>query len=208
MRIAIVNETSAADKNADILAALAGRNHEILNVGMKKSGEKPELQYIHTGLLSALMLNLGIADLVVGGCGTGIGFMNSVMQYPGVACGLITTPLDAWLFAQINDGNCISLALNQGYGWASDINLKFIFDKYFSVEHGRGYPEHRREPQAVSRELLKTISSITHKRMLEIINDLPDEVVKPVIDYPGVMDLIRTEPEKHREFLELIQKRV
>ncbi len=89
MRIAIVNETSAADKNADILAALAGRGHEILNVGMKKSGEQPELQYIHTGFLSALLLNLEIADLVVGGCGTGIGYMNSVMQYPGVVCGLI-----------------------------------------------------------------------------------------------------------------------
>ena len=205
MRIAIVNETSAADKNKDILAALAGRGHEILNIGMKKSGETPELQYIHTGLLSALVLNLGIADLVVGGCGTGIGYMNSVMQYPGVVCGLITTPLDAWLFAQINDGNCISLALNQGYGWASDVNLGFIFDKYFSVEHGRGYPEHRREPQAVSRQTLKTISTITHRRMLEILKELPDEVVNPVIRYPGALDLFLNTPVKDREILELIQ---
>jgi len=208
MRIAIVNETSAADKNADILAALAGRGHEILNVGMKKSGDKPELQYIHTGFLSALLLKLEIADLVVGGCGTGIGYMNSVMQYPGVVCGLITTPLDAWLFAQINDGNCISLALNQGYGWASDVNLGFIFDKYFSVEHGCGYPEHRQEPQAKSRQLLKTISNTTHKSLNEIIQDLPDEVIKPVINYPGVMDLILSEPLKHREVLDLLQKRL
>jgi len=207
MRIAIVNETSAADKNADILAALAGRGHEILNVGMKKSGDKPELQYIHTGWLSALLLNLGIVDLVVGGCGTGIGYMNSVMQYPGVVCCLINSPLDAWLFAQINDGNCISLVLNQGYGWASDINLGFIFDKYFSVEHGCGYPEHRQEPQAKSRELLNTISNTTHKTINEIIENLPDEVTKPVINYPGVMDLILNEPLKHREILDLIQKR-
>lgn len=208
MRVAIVNETSAADKNADILAALVGRGHEIINVGMKKSGEKPELQYIHTGWLSALMLNLGIADLVVGGCGTGIGYMNSVMQYPGVVCGLINTPLDAWLFAQINDGNCISLPLNQGYGWASDVNLGFIFDKYFSVEHGRGYPEHRQEPQAKSRQLLKTISNTTHKTINEIIENLPDEVIKPVINYPGVMDLILSKQLKHRELLDLIQKRL
>ena len=56
------------------------------------------------------------------------------MQYPGVFCGHIMTPLDAWLFRQINGGNCISLALNQGYGWAADVNLKFIFDRFFSVE--------------------------------------------------------------------------
>ena len=65
MKIAVINETSAADKNADILAALDGRGHEIVNVGMTKSGDTPELTYIHTGLLSAMLLNLKKVDLVV-----------------------------------------------------------------------------------------------------------------------------------------------
>ena len=30
MKIAVINETSAADRNADIMAALEGRGHEIL----------------------------------------------------------------------------------------------------------------------------------------------------------------------------------
>ena len=107
MKIAVINETSAADRNADIMAALEGRGHEILNVGMKKGGEQPELQYIQTGLLTGLLLHLKRVDLVVGGCGTGQGYLNSAMQYPGVFCGHILTALDAWLFAQINDGNCI-----------------------------------------------------------------------------------------------------
>ena len=157
---------------------------------MKKSGEKPELQYIHTGFLSALLLNLKKVDLVVGGCGTGIGFLNSVMQYPGVFCGLLLQPLDAWLFAQINAGNCISLALNQGYGWASGVNLSFIFDRFFNVEHGCGYPENRREPQAASREILKEISHTAHKNMAEIVRGLPEIVVKPALQYPGVLDLV------------------
>ena len=203
MKIAIINETSAADRNADILAALSDRGHEIYNVGMKKTGEKPELQYIHTGFLSALLLNLKKVDLVVGGCGTGIGYMNSVMQYPGVFCGLLLQPLDAWLFAQINAGNCISLALNQGYGWASGINLRFIFDQFFSVEHGRGYPEHRREPQAASRETLKTVSQIAHKSMVDIVKSLPDEIVKPTLEYPGVAELldIRNLPDEEKNAL-------
>jgi ribose 5-phosphate isomerase RpiB len=37
MRIAVINETSAADRNADILAALEGRGHEIINAGMRKN---------------------------------------------------------------------------------------------------------------------------------------------------------------------------
>ena len=50
MRIAILNETSAADRNVDILRALEGRGHILINAGMKQNGAKPELTYIHTGL--------------------------------------------------------------------------------------------------------------------------------------------------------------
>ena len=57
MKIAVINETSAADRNADILAALDGRGHMIINAGMTKNFAKPELTYIHTGLLSAILLN-------------------------------------------------------------------------------------------------------------------------------------------------------
>jgi ribose 5-phosphate isomerase RpiB len=160
---------------------------------MKKNGEKPELQYIHTGLIAAILLNLKRVDLVVGGCGTGQGFLNSAMQYPGVFCGHILTPLDAWLFAQINDGNCISLMLNQGYGWASGINLRLVFDSYFAAERGAGYPAHRQEPQAASRALLKTISSASHHSLATILASLPDEVVIPALTYPGIRELIAVE---------------
>ncbi len=36
MIVAVINETSAADKNADILAALEGRRFTIVNAGMQK----------------------------------------------------------------------------------------------------------------------------------------------------------------------------
>jgi ribose 5-phosphate isomerase RpiB len=190
MRIAVINETSAADRNADILTALEGRGHTIINAGMTKGYTQPELTYIHTGLLSAILLNLKRVDFVVGGCGTGQGFLNAVMQYPGVFCGLISSPLDAWLFTQINGGNCISLMLNQGYGWASEQNLKFIFDALFSVESGCGYPAHRKESQKQSRQLLKSISCMTHKSMAHIVQVLPDEVIKPALHYPGFADIL------------------
>ena len=206
MKIAVINEISAADKNPALLAALENRGHEVSNLGMtgKDDGALPGLLYTHTGLASALILNFGLADLVVGGCGTGQGYLNSVMQYPGVFCGHILDPLDAWLFAQINGGNCIALALNQGFGWAGDVNLKFIFDRLFSVEWGAGYPEHRKEPQRQARELLKTISSAAHKPFREIVGALPREFVKETLTFPRFRDFLNAQAEVNRELKEAL----
>ncbi len=190
MKVAIVNEISAAARNGDILDALSGRNLELLNLGNTSSEDPNPLQYIHTGLLSALVLNLGIADFVVSGCGTGLGYLNSVLQYPGVICGHILTPLDAWLFARINAGNCVSLALNQGYGWAGEINLGMIFDALFTDEKGKGFPAHRAEPQQKSRELLANISTLTHKPFQDILKDLPHELVQSVLQYPAFKQIL------------------
>jgi hypothetical protein len=129
---------------------------------------------------------------VIGGCGTGQGYLNAVMQYPGMFCGHLLSPLDAWLFARINSGNCVSLALNQGYGWAGELNLQFIFDRLFSVEWGSGYPAERREPQRESRQALETISDATHKSFLQIIQSLPENIVLPSLNHlvaEGILNL-------------------
>jgi ribose 5-phosphate isomerase RpiB len=207
MRIAVVNETSAADKNGDIMTALEGRGLQIINAGMTKSGTKPELLYIHTGLITAILLNLHRVDFVVGGCGTGQGYLNAVMQYPGIVCGHILSALDAWLFTQINGGNCISLALNQGYGWAADVNLRFIFDQIFSVERGGGYPPHRKEAQKEARILLERISALAHRPFAEIIAACPDEVVRPVLAYPRMWELIDVDSIADPELKAVFRKR-
>jgi ribose 5-phosphate isomerase RpiB len=186
MRIAIVSETTSADKNSAIATALEGRGHNILNLGMFKSGASPELGYVHTGLITGILLNLGRVDFVVGGCGTGQGYAQAAMMYPNVFCGLVADPLDAWLFAQINGGNCISLRLNQGYGWAGDVNLRMIFDALFSVERGGGYPPHRREAQKSYRLLLQGLSAANHRSFADIIATMPDELLTPVLSYPGM----------------------
>jgi ribose 5-phosphate isomerase RpiB len=192
MKIAVINEISAADKNADILKALEGRGHEVLNLGNTQGGDSPGLLYIHTGLMSALLLNLKAVDFVIGGCGTGLGYLNSVMQYPGVFCGHILTALDAWLFARINAGNCVSLALNQGYGWAGNVNLSLMFDALFTPETGSGYPPHRAEPQRKGRELLAQVSQATHLPMAEILLRLPEEVVQPALTYPAFRPVLES----------------
>lgn len=208
MKIAVVNETSSADKNADIITALQGRDHEILNMGMTKTGAEPALSYVNTGLLTAILLNVGIADFVVGGCGTGQGYMIAAMQYPGVFCGHVRDSLDAWLFTQINGGNCISLTLNQGYGWAADVNLRFIFDRIFSVERGGGYPEHRREAQKRYRLSLEALSAKIHPSFAKVIELLPEEVISPVLRYPTVQDVLDLDSISDGALREALQRRV
>jgi ribose 5-phosphate isomerase RpiB len=174
---------------------------------MKKSGEAPELTYLHTSFLAALLLNAGRADFVVAGCGTGQGFLNAVMQYPGVICGHILSPLDAWLFPQINAGNCVSLMLNQGFGWASDINLKFIFDALFEVERGAGYPPPRSVSQRESRTLLAELGRLTHRSMADIVRDADERIVEPALSYPGVSELLAVETLADKELATALRAR-
>jgi ribose 5-phosphate isomerase RpiB len=209
MKIAVINEISAADKNMDILKALEGRGHEILNLGNTAGSDSPGLLYIHTGLMSALLLNLRAVDFVVGGCGTGLGYLNSVMQYPNVFCGHLLNPLDAFLFARINAGNCVSLALNQGYGWAGDVNLRLIFDNLFTPETGTGYPPHRAEPQRQARELLTQVSHTTHRLLAEILLSLPEEVVRPALTFaafrPVLEEFAGADADIHSALLTLLR---
>jgi ribose 5-phosphate isomerase RpiB len=197
MRVAVLSEISAAHRNADILAALDGRGLEVHNLGHTAAGETPGLLYIHTGLMAALLLHLQGVDLVVGGCGTGLGFMNAVLQYPGVVCGHLLTPLDAWLFSRINAGNCVSLPLNQGYGWASDVNLRLIFDSLFVPGRGDGYPAERAEPQRQARRLLAQVSEAAHRPMDEILKSLPQDVVRPALTFPAFRSFLLSGAQAH-----------
>jgi ribose 5-phosphate isomerase RpiB len=209
VRVAVVSELSAASRNPDILRALEGRGFELLNVGMNHDGpDQPELTYINTGFLAALLLNSRRSDFVVAGCGTGQGFLISVTQYPGVVCGHLLTPLDAWLFGRINAGNCASLALNQGYGWGSDVNLGLIFDQLFGNDQGTGYPEHRRESQRRSRDLLGCINGVTHRPMAAIVAELDETVVMPALTYPGVLELLAVDSLEDRALAAAIAERV
>jgi ribose 5-phosphate isomerase RpiB len=206
MKIAIINEISAANRNADILKALEGRGHELLNLGNRQGSDSPALLYIHTGLMSALLLHLKAVDFVVGGCGTGLGFLNSVMQYPGVFCGHLLTPLDAFLFARINAGNCVSLALNQGYGWAGEVNLHLMFDELFTPETGSGYPPQRAEPQRQGRAMLQQVSAATHRPMAEILPALPEEVLRPALTFPAFRPVLEGALIDHADIKKIVKQ--
>jgi len=192
MKIAIVIEGSTKNRSIDVENAVRGLGaHVVYNLGMKNVDGEPELTYMETGFISALLLNLGAVDFVIGGCGTGQGYMNMVLQFPGTSCGLLLDPVDAFLFSQVNAGNCISLALNKGYGnLAGDLNIAYLVRQLFSNDFGQGYPEARREIQINARKKLAKISLNNHKSMPEIIESMDSGVIENALSFPGVMDFI------------------
>ena len=112
MRIALINETSQAAKNSIIEASLRKvvepMGFEVRNYGMYTADDEAQLTYVQNGILAATLLNAGACDYVITGCGTGEGAMLALNSFPGVICGHVETPLDAYTFAQINDGNASS----------------------------------------------------------------------------------------------------
>ena len=136
MKIALINENSQAAKNSIIEAALSkvakDYGYEVVNYGMYSADDKAQLTYVQNGILAAILLNSGACDFVVTGCGTGEGAMLALNSFPGVICGHVENPLDAYTFAQINDGNAISIPFALGFGWGGELNLQYIFEKLFS----------------------------------------------------------------------------
>ncbi len=182
MRIALINENSQAAKNAVIEGALKKvvepKGWEVVNYGMYSADDKAQLTYVQNGILAATLLNSGAADFVVTGCGTGEGAMLALNSFPGVICGHVATPLDAYTFAQINDGNAIAVPFALGFGWGGDLNLEYIFEKLFSEPFGGGYPKERVVPEQRNKKILDGVRATVFKPFTEILKSLDKELVK------------------------------
>ncbi len=90
----------------------------------------------------------------------------SLNIHPGVVCGYCIDPADAFLFAQINNGNALSLPFAKGFGWGAELNVRFIFEKAFTGRNGEGYPPERKEPQVRNAGILNRGQSSSSKREL------------------------------------------
>ena len=182
MRIALINENSQAAKNSIIEKALRKvvepMGFEVKNYGMYAADDEAQLKYVQNGILAATLLNAGACDYVITGCGTGEGAMLALNSFPGVICGHVATPLDAYTFAQINDGNAISLPFALGFGWGGDLNLEYIFEKLFCEPSGGGYPKERAVPEQRNKKILDQVKLVTYKTMEEILPALDQELVK------------------------------
>lgn len=188
MKIALMNEYSQAAKNGVIESALKKvvepMGHEVVNYGMYEAGDDYYLTYVQVGILAAVLLNSGAADYVITGCGTGEGAMLACNSFPGVICGHVEDPLDAYTFAQINDGNAVSLPFAKGFGWGGDLNLEYIFEKLFDGESGQGYPRENAASEKRNKRILDEVKKVTYRSLTDILREMDRELVRGAFSGP------------------------
>ena len=182
MKIALINENSQAAKNALIEQTLRSvaepLGHEVFNYGMYSAEDKEQLTYVQIGILAAVLLNSGAADFVITGCGIGEGAMLACNAFPGVLCGHVVDPTDAYQFTQVNNGNAIALPFAKGWGWGCELNLSYVFEKLFVSEWGLGYPRERAVPEQRNKKILDEVKKVTHRSLVDILPELDPELVK------------------------------
>ena len=185
MKIALINENSQAAKNELIYNTLKNvvepMGHEVVNYGMYSAEDAAQLTYVQVGILTGILLNSGAADFVITGCGTGEGAMLACNSFPNVLCGHIESPLDAYLFSQVNDGNAIALPFAENFGWGGELNLQYIFEKLFCAPGGVGYPKERVEPEQRNKKILDEVKKVTHVDMVTILKNIDQELLKGAV---------------------------
>ncbi|MCD8089501.1 MAG: RpiB/LacA/LacB family sugar-phosphate isomerase [Clostridiales bacterium] len=185
MKIALINENSQAGKNSLIFDSLKKvaepLGHTVYNYGMFSADDTNQLTYVQAGLLAAILINSGAADYVVTGCGTGEGAMLACNSFPKVLCGHIVDPSDAYMFSQINAGNCVAIPFAKGFGWGAALNLEYMFDKLFSTEPGGGYPKERVVPEQRNKKILDGVKEITYKDIMTILNEIDRDFLKETV---------------------------
>ena len=185
MNIALIMENSQAAKNELVVTALKKvvepMGHEVFNYGMYGAEDPAPLTYVQNGILAAILLNSGAADFVITGCGTGEGAMLACNSFPKVLCGHVQSPLDAYLFSQVNDGNCVALPFAENFGWGGELKLEYIFEKLFCAPGGGGYPKERVIPEQRNKKILDAVKEVTHVDLVTILKNLDQDLAKGAI---------------------------
>ena len=192
MKIALINENSQAVKNAQIYEILKEEaekaGHTVDNYGMYTAQDDVQLTYVQTGILAAILLNSGAADYVITGCGTGEGAMIACNSFPGVLCGHVEDPVDAYTFAQVNDGNCVAMPFAKGCGWGMELNWEYVFEKLFGFGSGKGYPADRVVPEQNNKKILDLVRERTMADLIESLDKI--ENMAPVEGITNMQNLV------------------
>ncbi len=185
MKIALINENSQAPKNELIFETLKKvvepMGHTCYNYGRYSAEDVHQRTYVQAGLLAALLLNSGAADFVITGCGTGMGATLACNAFPGVMCGRVNDPCDAYLFSQVNNGNAVAMPFAFQFGWGAEVNLQYVFEKLFGTEPGGGYPPEWAAAEQSNRKILMQVKEITHTKFIDILKNIDQEFLKGAI---------------------------
>lgn len=193
MRIGVIQASSQKEKN-ELLYELTceyAKDHEVINLGIFRD-EKRNYSYIDISIEIGILLASGAIDYAITGCSSGQGMMLACNSMPGVFCGYTPTPQDAYLFAQINNGNAVSLPLGLGFGWAGEINMKYTIEALFAEPFGQGYPKEDAQRKLADTELLKCIRKVSQVDMMDLLENLYEKQVKQALSRKNIIDCIMT----------------
>ena len=191
MKIAVIQASSQSQKNELIYGTVKkyAADSEVINFGCF-GNEQTKFSYIEISILAGLLLASKSVDLVVTGCSSGQGMMLACNSMPGVLCGYIPTPMDAYLFAQINDGNAVSLPLGEEYTWAGEENLDKTITKLFSEPFGQGYPKSEAARKIEDTKLLKSIRNSSQIKMTDLLKTLEKPLLDKVLSKKDVVEYV------------------
>ncbi|MBR2550827.1 MAG: RpiB/LacA/LacB family sugar-phosphate isomerase [Clostridiales bacterium] len=191
MKIGIIQASSQNDKNAllfETVRKYAG-DAEVINFGCNGS-ENESYSYIEISVMIGLLLASGSVDFIVTGCSSGQGMMLACNSMPGVLCGYIPSPEDAYLFAQINNGNAVSLPLGEEYSWRGYDNFDLTLKNLFSEPFGQGYPKSEAERKLKDTRLLKDIRKKSQIGFNELFESLDDDMIRKVLTKKDVIRFV------------------
>ena len=178
----------------------------MLNFGIFEE-ENEQYSYVEIAMTISLLIESGAVDFVVTGCSSGQGMTLACNSLPGLLCGYIEIPQDAFLFGRINGGNVASLPLGLNFGWQGELNLQYTLDKLFEGEFGMGYPEHEATRKRVEASALKDLNRLTKRNWEELVEQLPTDTFTKLLQRKIVMNAIITNGT-NEEFIRLLKAKI
>ena len=109
---------------------------------------------------------------------------------PGVLCGYASTPKDAFLFAQINNGNAVSLPLGEDYTWSGSENFDKTLEALFSEPFGQGYPKGEAARKIKDTERLKRIRKYSQVETMSLMRKLDRSLLENVLKKRDVIQYL------------------
>jgi len=191
MKIGIIQASSQAAKNQMLFDTVKkyAANDEVLNFGCTEN-EPERYSYVEISVLAGVLLASGAVDFIVTGCSSGQGMMLACNSFPGVLCGYAPSPMDAYLFVQINHGNALSLPLGEEYTWAGFENFENTIAKVFSEPFGQGYPKSEAARKAKDTRILKEIRSKSQRSAAELLDSLDKPFIAHIMQKQDVIQYI------------------
>lgn len=193
MKIGVIQASSQTNKNGILYEATKqyAKEHEIVNFGCF-SDEDKKYSYIEISIEIGLLLVSKAVDFIVTGCSSGQGMMLACNSIPGVICGYAPTPMDAYLFAQINNGNAISLPLGENYTYYGDDNCRQTIERLFSEPFGQGYPKKEAKRKIKDTELLKDIREKSQIDFISLLEKLDNDLIEKLLEKNDVIEYVLT----------------